>query len=228
MYAAGIIQPMRSVWLAAVLLLAACGGDRQTRQDARLVRAAGDGDLEAVARLLDDGVDVDSRDTTGRTAVTAAVYGSHATWCASSSTKARTSTCRTIPGRTRCWPQARWATSRYYARSCEPSRTPTRTNRFGGTALIPAADRGHVEVVRELVRTDTDIDHVNDLGWTALLEAVILGDGGPAHQEIVRVLVEAGADVGLADRDGVTPSRARTPRGLRRDRASARVCRRPG
>jgi ankyrin repeat protein len=34
---------------------------------------------------------------------------------------------------------------------------------------------------------------------------VILGDGGPTHTEIVRLLVEAGANVNLADRDGVTP-----------------------
>jgi ankyrin repeat protein len=81
----------------------------------------------------------------------------------------------------------------------------TRTNRFGGTALIPAADRGHVEMVRALLQTDVDVDHVNDLGWTALLEAVILGDGGLAHQEIVRLLVAAGARTDLADRDGVTP-----------------------
>jgi uncharacterized protein len=80
-----------------------------------------------------------------------------------------------------------------------------RTNRFGGTALIPAADRGHVEMVRALLQTRVEIDHVNDLGWTALLEAVILGDGGPAHQEIVRLLVAAGARTDLADSDGVTP-----------------------
>jgi len=81
----------------------------------------------------------------------------------------------------------------------------TRTNRFGGTALIPASDRGHVAMVRELLRTDIDVDHVNRLGWTALLEAVILGDGGAAHRQIVRMLVDAGADVSIADRDGVTP-----------------------
>jgi ankyrin repeat protein len=80
------------------------------------------------------------------------------------------------------------------------------TNRFGGTALIPAADRGHVEMVRALLhRTKIDIDHINDLGWTALLEAVILGDGGPAHQEIVRLLVAAGADRSIGDNAGVTP-----------------------
>jgi uncharacterized protein len=59
--------------------------------------------------------------------------------------------------------------------------------------------------VQELVGTEIDLHHVNDLGWTALLEAVILGDGGIAHQEIVRMLVEAGANVDIADRDGVTP-----------------------
>jgi ankyrin repeat protein len=78
------------------------------------------------------------------------------------------------------------------------------TNRYGGTALIPAAHHGHPSTVRILLDTAIDIDHVNDLGWTALLEAVILGDGGPVHQEIVGLLVDAGAK-GLPDRDGRTP-----------------------
>jgi ankyrin repeat protein len=56
-----------------------------------------------------------------------------------------------------------------------------------------------------LLETEIDVDHVNDLGWTALLEAVLLGDGGPDHQEIVRLLLDANARVDLADRDGVTP-----------------------
>ena len=80
------------------------------------------------------------------------------------------------------------------------------TNRFGGTALIPAAHRGHVETVRLLLLTTTiDKDHVNNLGWTALMEAVVLGDGGPAHTEIVRLLVAAGANAGIPDRDRITP-----------------------
>jgi hypothetical protein len=48
-----------------------------------------------------------------------------------------------------------------------------RTNRFAGTALISAGDCGQVGVVPELLRTDIAVDHVNRLGWTALLEAVI-------------------------------------------------------
>lgn len=33
---------------------------------------------------------------------------------------------------------------------------------------------------------------------------MILGDGGRDHQEVVELLITAGADPGLADKDGVT------------------------
>jgi ankyrin repeat protein len=79
------------------------------------------------------------------------------------------------------------------------------TNRYGGTALIPAAHHGHPDTVRELLKTKIAIDHVNRLGWTALLETIILSDGGPVHQDILAQLIAAGADVNLADGQGVTP-----------------------
>jgi ankyrin repeat protein len=66
-----------------------------------------------------------------------------------------------------------------------------------------------------VVRTRVDLNHVNDLGWTALLEAVILGDGGPDHQEIVRILLGAGADPAIADHDGVTALQHARQRGYR-------------
>lgn len=59
--------------------------------------------------------------------------------------------------------------------------------------------------MRELLKTAIAVDHVNRLGWTALLEAIILGDGGTAHTEIVRLLVARGANVHLADAQGITP-----------------------
>lgn len=79
------------------------------------------------------------------------------------------------------------------------------TNRFGGTALIPASERGHVDTVRTLIEAGVDVDHVNNLHWTALLEAVILGDGTDRYRQIVALLVDAGADVNLADGSAVTP-----------------------
>lgn len=83
---------------------------------------------------------------------------------------------------------------------------PRITNRYGGVAIIPASEHGYVEVVRELLeRTDIDVNHVNNLGWTALLEAIILNNGNKRQVETVQLLIEHGADVNLADSDGVTP-----------------------
>jgi len=98
----------------------------------------------------------------------------------------------------------------------EAGADPAITNRYGGVALIPASERGHVETVRYLLdETDVDVDHVNKLGWTALLEAILLSDGGPRHQTIVRLLIDAGADVDLADKDGVKPLSHARARGQR-------------
>lgn len=80
------------------------------------------------------------------------------------------------------------------------------TNRYGGIAIIPAAERAHVEVIEELLKySDSDVNHINNLHWTALMEAVILGNGGIRHQETVKVLLKYNADINIADRDGVTP-----------------------
>jgi len=79
------------------------------------------------------------------------------------------------------------------------------TSPYDGTALIAAAHLGHHEVVARLIEGGAPLDHVNNLGWTALMEAVVLGDGGPAHQRTVALLLEAGADASIADNAGVTP-----------------------
>ena len=67
------------------------------------------------------------------------------------------------------------------------------------------ANLTHPEVVRELLKTRIAVDHVNRLGWTALLETVILTDGGPTHQDILAQLIAAGADLNLKDGEGISP-----------------------
>jgi ankyrin repeat protein len=79
------------------------------------------------------------------------------------------------------------------------------TSRYDGTALIAAAHLGHAEVVRTLIKAGAPLNHVNNLGWTALIEAIVLGDGGARHTDTLNALVAAGADVNLADRNGQTP-----------------------
>jgi uncharacterized protein len=96
---------------------------------------------------------------------------------------------------------------------------------FNGTGLIRAAERGHPRIVRRLLRAGIDRDHVNRLGWTALHEAIVLGDGGRAHVQTVRALVQGGVDVDLADGDGVRPLRLAEQRGHTR---IAEILRRAG
>ena len=79
------------------------------------------------------------------------------------------------------------------------------TSRYDGTALIAAAHLGHDGVVRQLIAAGAPLDHVNNLHWTALIEAVVLGDGGPRHQATLSALVAAGANLRLTDRSGRTP-----------------------
>ena len=87
------------------------------------------------------------------------------------------------------------------------------TSRYDGTALIAAAHLGHAGVVRLLIKADAPLDHVNNLHWTALIESIVLGDGGERHQATLNALVDAGANRQLTDRQGQTPLQLARARG---------------
>ena len=79
------------------------------------------------------------------------------------------------------------------------------TSRYDGTALIAAAHLGHAEIVRMLIAAKAPLDHVNNLNWTALIESIVLGNGGKNHTDTLRALVDAGANVNIPDGSGSTP-----------------------
>jgi ankyrin repeat protein len=87
------------------------------------------------------------------------------------------------------------------------------TSRYDGTALIAAAHLGHDEVVRRLIAAGAPLDHVNNLHWTAVIESIVLGDGGVRHQRTLQALIDAGANLQLTDRDGRTPLQLAYARG---------------
>jgi hypothetical protein len=87
------------------------------------------------------------------------------------------------------------------------------TSRYDGTALIAAAHLGHDGVVRQLISAGAPLDHVNNLHWTALIESIVLGNGGPRHVACLKALLDAGANTQLADREGRTPLQLARSRG---------------
>jgi uncharacterized protein len=173
--------------------------------EAQLLAAVERGDLPGVVALLSAGADPDTADTRGRTAVTVASFSGHA-----EIVRELVDVGADVDRQDEESYNAVLATGvtgdvdvlREVLRGAPDLRI---RNKFGGITLIPACERGHVDLVRELLEsTEIDIDHVNDLGWTALLEAVILGDGGAEHVEVVRLLLAHGANRALTDPDGVT------------------------
>jgi ankyrin repeat protein len=79
------------------------------------------------------------------------------------------------------------------------------TSPYDGTALIAAAHLGHHRAVAELIMAGAPLDHVNNIGMTALIEAIVLGNGGPDHQATVKLLLDAGANPSIPDKSGATP-----------------------
>jgi hypothetical protein len=173
-------------------------------QDALLAAAAA-GRTEEVRRLIAAGAALEQRDGQGRTPLLLAVAGNHVA-VAQVLLDAGASPNSQAANRDTPWLLA-GASGRTDILAAMLPRKPDLSlrNRYGGNALIPACERAHVETVELLLGSGIDVDHVNDLGWTCLLEIVILGDGGPRHQRVAQLVLAAGADPNLADKDGITP-----------------------
>ena len=185
-------------------LRAALDGAAVPDPDAALLRAASSGDADRVALALRAGAAIETRDMHGRTPLLLAA--THDRRAVATLLVALGADPDALDDRHDTpWLVTGVTGSVSMLEILLPAQPDlTIRNRFGGTSLIPAGERGHVDYVRRAVRTRIDIDHVNDLGWTALLEAVILGDGSEPYQDIVRILLDAGADRSIPDGNGVT------------------------
>jgi ankyrin repeat protein len=182
--------------------------------ETRLHMAAANNDDATIRSLLLEKVEIDARDSDGRTALLLATHRNHievarALIEAGADVNAKDN----IHDSAYLYAGARGHLEILKMALAHGADLKS-TNRYGGTALIPASERGHVETVRTLIKAGVDVDHINKLGWTALLEAIILGNGGASHQQIVQLLVDAKTNVNIADRDGVSPLRHARNRGF--------------
>ena len=180
--------------------------ESQIRHYTGLHKAAHENDLVTIAKLVKDGADLDTRDSSNRTPAHVAAFASN-----DEALEALASAGADM----NALENGIYDVVTIAAVANDPelmslairhgNRVDLITSVYDGTALIAASHLGHAEVVRRLIKAGAPLDHINNLKWTALIEAVILGDGGPNHVATVKALVEAGADISIGDRDGVTP-----------------------
>ena len=199
--------------LIAILFGLATGATAQTAPSARevaaydgLFLAAHTGDVVAITQLAAAGADLNARDPKGRTPAHVAAFASQD---AALRTLAKAGAdMNALEGRAydvvtiAAVANDPQLMSLAIALGNNPGLV---TSPYDGTALIAAAHLGHVDVVTRLIAAGAPVDHVNNLHWTALMEAVVLGDGGANYLAVVDALLVAGADRTLSDRDRVTP-----------------------
>jgi ankyrin repeat protein len=215
---------IRSVLLAMQLIIACAGVSwaqvaptaAEIARYTGLLAAAARGDAAEIGRLAAAGENMNVRDDYGRTPLHLATYGRHRE-AISALVKAGANLAALERDRYDAVTIAAVADDVATLRLLLQSGASAKlvTSRYDGTALIAAAHLGHVEVVKLLIEAGAPLDHVNNLGWTALIESIVLGNGGPRHTETLRALVRAGASVNIPDRNGVTPPQMARSRGYK-------------
>jgi len=180
-----------------------------------LLRAAHIGEAELVSQLIKAGEDLEVRDGAGRTPLIVAAFASHDhiveilanAGADMDAMEFRAYDIVTIAAVANDLPLLKLAID-------NGASAASITSPYEGTALIAAAHLGHHEVVDILINAGAPLDHINNLDWTALMESVVLGNGGPEHTESARLLIEAGADQSIGDSAGVTPLEHAKERGF--------------
>ncbi len=171
-----------------------------------LHKAAHGGDVETLLMLIREGADIESRDSSGRTALHVAAFASHEPVIEALSAAGADMNALEF----RAYDIVTIAAVANDIEMLDVALThgasaANITSPYNGTALIAAAHLGHHQIVARLIEAKAPLDHINNLDWTALIEAVVLGNGGPDHQQTVKVLLAAGADQTIGDGQGVTP-----------------------
>jgi len=201
---AALLLALVAASLPATAQIAPSAAELQAYQD--LHAAAAKGDTAAIEKLVKAGAAIDARDGHGRTPLHVAAF-MHKTDAAralmrlgadANALEAQQYDIVTIAAVANDVPMLKIALEG----GCKATNI---TSPYHGTALIAAAHLGHDEVVRTLIAAKAPLDHVNNLGWTAVIESIVLGDGGKRHIATLKALIDAKANINLTDGSGATP-----------------------
>ncbi|WP_454732026.1 MULTISPECIES: ankyrin repeat domain-containing protein [Cupriavidus] len=175
--------------------------------DRNLIAAAMQGDLELVKRLLAAGASAQATDERGRSALLVAVDSRHTEVAKTLVAAGANVNRKDIDANSPFLLAAATGQLEMVQLSLAHGADLASTDSNDSTALILASQHGNTEVVKVLLKAGVPVDHVNRQGWTALLETIVMGDGSARYEDTVQLLLDAGADANLADRDGTSPTR---------------------
>jgi ankyrin repeat protein len=207
-----------AVITSCILLLNGCASfaKGEEKVNEQLFRAAKRGEADIVKKLIENGADINAQNSNGQTATMIATYhNDFKTAKVLIEAGADVNIRDHMKNNPFLYAGAEGLID-ILELTIKAGADPSITNRYGGTALIPASEHGYVDVVKELLNhTEIDVNHVNNLGWTALLEAIVLNDGNEKQQQTVQLLIDNGADVNLPDHENVTPLQHARERGFK-------------
>jgi formylglycine-generating enzyme required for sulfatase activity len=171
-------------------------------EEAAFVEAAQNGDLRAVRVLINRGVNLDTQDDIGVTALMAASEKGHIEVMQELISAGANVNVESNSGSTALIE----ASSTFYERT-EPvsvlieagAKLDSKIKFLGNTALINAASRGHTDIVRLLIQGGAELNGKDRDGFNALMWAAYRG-----HADTVEELVRAGANINETNNEGKT------------------------
>ena len=195
-----------------------------------LFLSAASGDQKGIARLIDEGADVNYEDDYGRTALQwAATNGHQESACALIAARADVNHANHV-GLTALMSAAASGHQEIVSTLTAARADINLVDKVGNTAMSWAVVRDHEECVRALIVAGFDVNHAHGLRWalghlkcllalialgadvnradedgvTVLMGAVCLGFQGESYRECVGALIDARADINLEDKSGNT------------------------
>ena len=170
-------------------------------QDLRLVTAAAEQDADAVLALLGEGVDVNTAWADGSTALLWAAHWNDLDMADRLLSAGADVNARDDHGVTALERAAENASRQMVERLLASGADPNLAQTSGLTPLMVAARTGSLAVVEALLTADADINAATtELQGTALMWAVT-----QSHDDVVRALLDRGANAHTSTADGFTP-----------------------
>jgi ankyrin repeat protein len=168
-----------------------------------LIRAAEGNDINQVKRLLEEGVDVNARDSfTAAPALIHASRNGNLQVVRVLLEKGADVNAKNKHGFTALIQASMYAHPDTARLLLERGADVNAKDNMGSTALIYAAEVGRLDCAKVLLENGADVNSRNNNGETALTHAVGLANYiHDAHHDIVRLLLTKGADVNAVDQD---------------------------